>query len=130
MSRQGRRKVRGATSAASTEDLPLALPVRPELGIADLLGAASAWATSHPREGTVALVAIFDAARIPQRDPRFEACKAAVKSAMGRGYAGPTVVRLAALFEAEGPRAISSAFWRASATAQYRQDLAEVAAAK
>ncbi|MHB8312378.1 MAG: hypothetical protein ACYDD0_03635 [Candidatus Dormibacteria bacterium] len=128
MSRHRRRKVRGAASAAPTEPLPA--PVRPELGIADLLGAASAWASAHPREAVEALTAVFEGARIAQSDPRLEACKQAVKAAIGGEYRGPTADRLAALFQAGGPRAITAAFHRASVTARYRQDLAEVAAAK
>ncbi|MHB8322984.1 MAG: hypothetical protein ACYDHB_00955 [Candidatus Dormibacteria bacterium] len=99
--------------------------MRPELGAADLLGAASAWAAIHPGEAVEALTAIFEGVGIPEADARFETCRRAVNAALGREYRG-----LAALRQAEGPKAVSEAFRRASLTARYRQDLAEVAAAK
>ncbi|MHB8324794.1 MAG: hypothetical protein ACYDEA_03475 [Candidatus Dormibacteria bacterium] len=125
MSRRRGRHVQGAPTAA-----PLPEPVRPELGIADLLGASSAWASAHPRQAVEAVTAIFEGAGIAQGDPRFEACKRAVKAAISGEYRGPTAVRLAALFQAGGPRAITAAFHRASLTARYRQDLVDAAAAK
>lgn len=127
--RRRRKGQAGATAAPLMYQRP-PVPVRPELGAAELMGAASAWASAHPRQGVEALTAVFEGARIAQSDPRFEACKRAVKAAIGGDYQGSTAVQLAALFQAGGPRAITAAFHRASLTARYRQDLAEEAAAK
>ena len=128
MSQHRRKGRRQPHQVAQAEPLPV--PVHPEFAVADLLGAASAWAAIHPKEAAEALRRVFAAAGIPETDARYEACKRAVKKAIGGPYGGTTALRLAALFADGGPRAITSAFHRASVTARRRQDVAEMAAAR
>ncbi len=111
--RKGRRQPRQVAQAE-----PLPVPVHPEFAVADLLGAASAWAAVHPMGAVGALAAIFEGTGIPEDDPRFEACKQALKAAIGGEFRGTTAMRLQALFEAGGPRAITAAFHRASMAAE------------
>jgi hypothetical protein len=100
-----------------------------ELRPSDLLGAASAWAATHPREAPDALTAVYAAASVGPSDPRRSAAERVLVAALGSAYPdGPLLDRLAQLRAAEGPRAVADALARAGRKLEARESRQAVAA--
>jgi hypothetical protein len=90
-----------------------------ELLPSELLGAASAWASSHPSEAPGALLAVLAAANVGPADLRRADATRALAAALGPDYAdGPLTDRLAELAAIDGPRGVAAALRAAAALAE------------
>jgi hypothetical protein len=119
--RPPRRRHHAASRYATTPtaDVGQAAPAVTIPSASDLLGAASAYASSHPRESPDALAAVLAAANVGLADPRRSAAERALAAALGSAYPdGPLTARLAELADIDGPRGVAATLRAASALAE------------